>query len=667
MAEGTRYYLEGTELEYASFELPYTPGPTPDRAVIVQPIDLADELEALPRVVTFKMHCASEDNSAQPSHGDYEFPGWRVREVIRRDTTCEVHLRDVRDDLDDHICPADFLLRWLDGYLEGTNHPTLRAAVEYLAGLIPELAEALDEDAFAQTDAGAQGEGGEPADILPEGLPLSGGRLTQQLEALASLVGATLSRRPSTGKLFFAKLGAAPAIITQAYNWDGGFEPPWMVANRKRRDLPRVIRVPYRELHALRLIGGNDRETSSYPPELRMGLDQVYAHGAKFLLLTELLVEFGLAETAITDAQICRVINTENFDGTALEPVGGFDADAKALISIIKRDWRSLWRIRYPANQGRRGGWVNLRFGYFSETTDKDGLDHYSADVTSRGVRMEWTEWLARAEEQSSGHQSSIIGAVVARSHQRPGSAYPLPDSPFVASWVSEQDGVLRVAPGEVPGTAQHLWPGRMTTPVLTITDIGLAMDDQGVTTGTTGGLGFPTASDVKFSETFTIEVFVIAERRLPNTRDRWTTIEIPAFADGEREALDIEVGDEVFALRDYVDTSDVRSSREPAGDGLGQPLNLPAVAQDAARRARVVMDRLAEPLGGPATAVGAEAAFDNAPGSGLASVTLDVDGCYVASILEAGSLDNEESRQARRRRREAGRTVEYGGKVAAL
>lgn len=657
MAEGTRYYLDALELEYAEFELSWTTGPASPEITITQPVDLADELDALPRVCAFSMHSAIEDNTANPTHGDHVFPNWRIKDVVRRDTVCRVVLADVRDDLAKKVCPADFLMRWKDGFLDGTNHPTLQLAVEYLGGLIPLLAQELDADAFVQV-AGS--------DVLPNELPTAGGMLNDQLEALAALVGATLAVRPSTGKLFFAKLGTAADISfpVAAYNWDGGFEPSWTTTNRKQRGLPQVIRVPYRELHAIRLIGGNDRETSSYPPELQMEMVQVYAHGDSFLTLRELLAAFNLPPGAISDSQIGRVINTDNFDGTALEPLGGFDTDAKALINIIKQDWRTLWRVEFPNQVGRRGGWVNLRFGYFKQTPDKDGNLYFSGDITGRGVRCEWSEWLARAEEQSDGEQASIVGAVVARSHQRGGGNSPLPDAPFSAAWVSEKDHVFRVSPGNVPSSAQHVWLGRMTQRELTITDIGLSVDDQGVTTGTTGGLGFPTLADVKFSSTFTIEVFVVAERRLPNNEGRWTIYEVPAFADGEVESQDLEVGDHLFVLRDYISPNERKFAES---DGLGTQLENLEPETDSQNRARVVVERLSAPFVDDATAIGAEAAFDLAPGRGIKAITLDVDGCYVTTVIQPGGFDSEEARQRRATRRDQGRMVEYGGKVAAL
>lgn len=659
MAEGTRYFLGPVELDLCEFSWPFSLGATSPAVVIRQSIDKADELEALPRITELRIECAAEDNTPNPSLGSYPFAGLRVAEVRRvNGVVCEVHLRDARDDIARKVCPADFLMRWKDGFLDGTNLPTLQLAVEYLAQLVPELDAILAADAFSDV-AGR--------DELPNDLPGAGAMLPEVLESLANLVGASLCCKPNDGGLFFARLAsiAANPLDVNAYNWAGGFLPSWLTANRQLRGLPRFIRVYYREKHAIRLVGGVDTETSTMDPALRMDLVQVYSVGDKFLTLAELLVEYGLESNAITDAQIAKVKNTENFDGTALEPVGGFDTEAKELIRIIKADHWTLWRIRFPENSGRMGGWKNPQFGYFKQTTDKDGNLYHAGDITGRGVRCEWTEWLALAEDTSGSEQGTLLGAVVARSRVRGGGGSPLPDAPFVASWVSEKDGVLRVSPGNLPGSAQVVWLGKMAAgKELRVTDGGLPTDDQGVTTGTTGGLKFPTVADVEFASTFKIEVFMVAERQLPNTAAKWKKYDVAAFADGEVEAHEVEVGDELYVLRDYVDPN---GGKHADSDGLGFQLENREPEEDAARRAAVVIDRLQTALGGSGTAIGAEAAFDLIPGFGITSITLDVDGVAVQTVIEAGSYDSEDSRQRRAARRAAGRVVESGGKVAAI
>ena len=657
MADGTRYYLGDVELDPCEVEFTWAYGPSSMQVTLRQPIDLADAIEALPNPVALRVVCANQENTADPSLGTWEFPNLIVKEVIRRnDAVCEIHLRDMRDSYTNRICPADFRMRWKDGVLDGTDLPTLQLAVEYLAHQCPELDEALDLEAFGEV-AGR--------DELPFDLPTSGGRLGEQIEALANLVGATTVVRPATGKVAFALVGSITAnpINVDAYNWQGGFLPSWLTTNRKLRGLPKVVRCYYKEKHAIRLVGGTNTETTTLDPSLRMGLTQVYAHGDKFLTLEELLVAFGLSETAITDAQIAAVFNTVNFDGTGIEALGSYDSERKSLIAIIKADWRSLWRIEYPETAGRVGGWKIVGFGYFKQTEDKDGNLYYSGDITGRGVRCEWTEWLQRAEEASGFDQATIINATVARSHLRSGGMNP--DAPFVASWVSEKDNVIRVSPGNMPATAQHVWPGRMTPEKeLRITNVGITVDDQGQSIGTTGGLHFPNIDDVVFDSQFSIEVFVVAERRLPNTTAKWTAVDVAAFSDGERDLLELEVGDELYVLRDYVNPSEGKPAQ---GDGLGTQLEFNEPQQDAERRVAAVIDRLTTPLTGSGTAIGPEAAYDLYPGQGIAAVTLTLDGVAVTSTIDAGAYDSEEARQRRKARREAHRVVDVNGKVAAV
>jgi len=656
MALGTLCKLGDVVLDDATFQMPVYLGPDVQRWVVRQPATRTAELMALPYIVALSITTSAEPGTAQPAHMEQVFAGLRVLEIRQvNNLVCEVHLADCRADLAHLVCPSDFNLLWQDGYLDDTNYPTLKDAVQFLGVHLEPLRDALAADAFAGVPETA---------VLPDSIPVAGSKLLPALEALADAAGCNLAVNHLTGLLYFARRGTAATVALNVYNWAEGFEPSWVVANRKQRGLPRAIRCYYQERHAIRVQQEDPRRTSSNRT-LQIEMRQVYATGTKFLTLAELLVEFGLAETAITDSQLCRVINTENFDGTALEPVGGFDVEAKQLIQIIKRDWRTLWKVVFVDQLGRRGGWIALQPGYFLQVTDKDGRTRYTEDVVARAVRAEHTQWLAKAESTDAADQSTLAGAVVARSYGRARAEDPLPDAPFAATWVSEADNVIRITPSPKDSEAQLMWLGRMAArDELTITDFGPPTDDRGVTHGTIGGIQIPEVKDVVFSTDFDLEVFFVGTRRLPNTSGKWTQIEEVGFDDGDVEVLEVEVGDELYAIRDYVDAADGKAD---AGDGFGLLLNREAIEADAARRIAAVRERLAVETAGEGTAWGLQAAVDLQLGDGIRAMAIEVDGVLVQTVVSVGPTDSEENRQRRAARRNAARRLEVGGKVAAV
>lgn len=643
MANGTVITLGGVELDQTEIRLPFYLGATPRETVVRVSARLAEDLKALPRDVSLSIFTSEEDNSAAPAHGLQVFSNLRLLEVRElNDKVCEVVLSDVRDDLARLVCPADFNLLWGDGYLDGTVKPNVQDAVGYLAGLVPALQSALSFGAFDRVSG---------ADTrLPDGMFTSGLSLCRALDILADAVGADWATNDS-GYLYLAPRAGQAGVDVSAYNWAEAYEPSWALKSRTVKGLPHAIRVYYPEKHAL-LLRPIDEQATRPADALRLEFEWVYAYGDTYLTLPELLSAFGFSPTDISESLLNHVVMTENFEGTLLEPKGDYDTNSIQIIGIIKRDYRQLARLVYPDNIGRRGGWTDLQFGYFVEVTDKDGNTRWTDDVHGRGVQAEWVEWLAKAEANML-EPATIEGCVVARSHvMADGDAHP-PDSPFVAEWVNEQAGVFRVAPNLREGQAQAAWLGTLTPePELRVTREDVAIDDQGNPVGNIAGLHFPTVADVKFQDDFSMEVYAVGVRRLPNTRERWTAIELEGFPGGGVDLFELEVSDDLFAVRG------------PDDNFAGPLLNEEALRADAARRVAAVKARLAAELGGTGRALGAQAAAEVRLGSGVQEVAVVVDGTVVMTEIVVGPAEDVEAQQRRADRRAASRRLQHAGKA---
>lgn len=661
MADGTLVRLGPVELDDCEFDWPFYLGPQPRPVTIRQPIEKLPELEALPYITDLEFTTSAEDGTAQPAMETRVVHGVRVVRTRKvNDLVCEVVLYDCRRDLENRDCPMDFNIRFKDGLLFGTDVPLIGQAIDDLSALLPEFEANRHPDAVAALN---------PEIHLPDGIITAGMKFLRALDRIADYVNADIAV-DDTGKLLMTPRGTASTapVNVAAFNWVEGFEPSWSASSGKQRGLPRVIRCLYPRRHAIRVTPEDDRSTET-PDPLAVNLRQVYSHGDRFLNLPQLLIALGFGATDLTDDQIRMVINTESFEGTKVQPVAGYDADAKAVITIIKRDWRMLWKVVHPDNIGRRGGWDDMQPGYFVQVTDKDGLTRYADQVTARCVKGEWTEWLARAEEDSD-EQQTLINALVARSHVKKIADPTPPDAPFTARWESEADLVLRVSPNAAEAGAERLWLGRMVGPngrdeqpeLRVSADKAGPEDDAGVAAGTFTGRHFPTVADVRFAQLreWTLQVYVVATQRLPNDFRRWIAIDVEAYPEGDVEVLELEVGDDLYAIHDYREHIDGR-----APDGMGLLRNRPELELDAKRRASVVMDRINAAIEGEGTAHGLSG-FDIPLGRGVREVAIKVDGCVITSRVDVGNTDSEALRQDRSFKRDARRVYRDGDKALA-
>lgn len=669
----TRILLDTVELDYCTIEYPLYRGWDPVEPVVIKQLaDKYDELKALPYICDLSIENTAEVGRVDGAAETTKIEGLRIVDVTKVDDEfCTVSVTDLRKDLQDRICPADANLRWYDGYLDNTRLPHLRDLVEYIAPLVDTLQDVLAEDAFADLFETEEYEIPDGESLAGMKLPAAGARVTQLL-GVDPVVGADK-------KLRFVRRGSLLSLAIDAYNWLIGAEPSWSVEARTPRGLPRIFRFHYWERHALRLTNIEPRDTTISSPsllELQLQLEMVFAFDGRYGPLEELLEHYGYTRYDITHDQIGAVIMTENFEGTKLE--AGVTQNAREVIGIIRRDWRLLWRVKYPEQIGRRGGWDNYSFGQFETRTDKDGNAEYTGDVSGAAVRMEYTENLAQVDE---GKQTQVTwdDNVVIRSVKR-SSGGTLPVAPFTASWEGSTPGeIIRLTPKPDPQSQLGVWPGRMSNnreAILTVEERErMTLDDGKAFDLPYKFTHIPSPGELRFGQPdfpefrqfpeFEINIYVVATRRMPNNHKRWWSVDIPGFENGDVEVLEPEVGEELYLLRDYVDGT----IRHPAfsADGLGQPLNEDQVQRDAERRARVMKDRLGTLVGGKGVAIGTGLLDDlNHPHEAIDSIFLLIDGIYVTTQVSVGGLDSAEARDQRSRLREQLRKRDLGGKVLA-
>ena len=664
----TRYSLGTQELAYCKFSWPFYRGCVPRVVVIPQPAALADKFKALPYINTLRIE-HSYGTGRLPVAGVIEIPGVRLLEVRElNEDVCELHLSDPRADLAKIVNPVAINLRFADGFLDGTRFKTLAAFLRAVADAEPAFAALLGADAESIASA---------FDAMPEGLPVGGPMLPFVLDRLAEDLGCdftvadgaiTLGTRADIGEP-----GAVPPV--NSYLWLKGGSPSWIGVTRNQKGLPRKIRVRYRERHARRIALKSRLDGSAVGRNvLLFGLEQVYLAGGKYLTLSELLTTYGFASTDITDAQIASCVMSKNFEFTRLERLNGAatDVDTETVIFTIKRDWRRLWRMVPIDSAGRRGTWTDEQFGKFNRDADLDGSTEPSGKVDASALESKWVEFLNVAATETRGDQLTLNEAIVGTSHTEAPSGQSLPSAPFAVGWEpgGEADGIIRFTQQVLPDNNEAM-PGELDTLDGTgklrvgFSSGGVFKRDDGSGIPTDWNLQWPAKENAAFKTTLELYVYMVAERQLPNTAERWTNIEFDGFADGDVEFADLEVGSELFALYDYVDEAQGKNVERDSALGLGRLLNDLALYLDAEKRVKRYKQLIASQIAGAGRSLGVVLANDVRCTGAVSEVRIEVDGVNVSTVIECGNLGNAEARERIQQRREAQRPVTHGGKVA--
>lgn len=662
----TRYSLGSQELAYCKFAWPFYRGASPRVVVIPQPAALVDKFKALPYINTLRIE-HSYGTGRFPAAGVIEIPGVRLLEVRElNEDVCELHLSDPRADLAKIVNPVAINLRFGDGYLDGTLFKTLGAFLRAVADTEPAFAALLGADAESVASA---------FDAMPDGLPVGGAMLSHVLDRLAEELGCdvtvadgavTIGTRADIGDA-----GATPP--KESYLWLKGGSPSWIGVTRSQKGLPRKIRVRYRERHARRIALKARLDGSAVGRNvLLFGLEQVYLAGGKYLTLNELLTTYGFASGDITDAQIALFVMSKNFEFTRIERLNGAatDVDTETVIFTIKRDWRRLWRLVAIDSAGRRGTWTDEQFGKFSLSADLDASTEPSGKLDASALESKWVEFLNVAATETRGAQTTLDEAIVATTHTEAPSGQSLPSAPFAVGWESQPDGIIRFTQQVLPDNNEAM-PGELDTidgsgkERVRFSSGGVFKRDDGSGIPTDWNMQWPAKENAHFKARLELYVYMVAERQLPNTAERWTTFEEDGFADGDVEFADLEVGPELMALYDYVDTAQGKNAERSAALELGRLLNPVALEQDRKRRVERYKRLIGAQIAGAGRSLGVVLANDVHCTGAVNEVRIEVDGVNVSTVIECGNLGNPDARERAEKRREAARVITHGGKVA--
>lgn len=637
---GVEITLGGVQVDDADFAWPLYTGSAISPVVITIDAFRSGEFELLPYITTLNITASGEDGTNSPTLIPLAIEGVRIIEIRKlNDVAAEVYLGDVRVDLARRVFPSDFMMRWRDGYLDGTNKPTFQQAVEFVASLVPELQDALANDAFAEV--------GGTEYSLPDGILKSGLLLLPALEEMASTVGTTISVG-FDGKIRFPKADSSSTVPIDAYSWVDDMRPTWEVLSRVKRGLPKTIRCYYPERHQLILELADPRSTDSTFAHT-VEFEWVYGFGEGYGSLSELLTYYGFGSSSLSEAEIADKINTANFEGTAIERDGSAEADD--IITVIKRDWRKVARIVYPSSFGRRGGWSDLVPGRLKQVTDKDGKTRWAPDPESSPVEAEWVQWYDTPVPPAGGSTWTLYGAMVARGHRT--NETDIPFAPFNVDFVPGQDDILRFTYNQQEENTAAAWIGRIaSSDFLRITRAG-SEDDTGNHVEHSFDMYIPELSDLRFREAFDMRVYIVATRQTPNTYERWTAIDVAGFPDGDVDVQELEVGPELHALYEVL-----------AIDTGAPPLNRAELEEDAERRARIMKEDMAARLEGVGVAQGVEFVQDYVYPHGpvnMMSIEVD-DSTVVFTRVVVGNRDSAQARWDRSQKRRASKRREVGG-----
>lgn len=651
----THYEIGGIPLEYCEWEWPLFRGATPRQLEIPQRAARYEALAALPYKTDITLG-SSYGDGVNPPEAACTIKGVRVCEVRRvGELGCTLVLSDCRWDLKNAVCPRDFNLRFRDGYLDGTGKSTILDALQKLADALPVLKENLAPDAYEYLPA--------QLEELPDGIVLSGMLAPLAIDKLCALVGVDMTVGLDGLIRFVGRsdIGGSSIPPLGAYKWMLGGEPTWLTTSRTIKGLPRTVRVHYRERHALRVEfnTGDSTVAGGVEPALRITLTQRYFYKDKDYTLQGLLTALGFATDTLTEEQIARVIFTQNFEGTPLDRFAG-SVQALTLIKVIKECWRRRYLLNFESAIGRMGGWTDIVGGKIRTDADKDNNATPAGDIDARAIEASWVEILGGAIANYAGDQKTIINATVALTHDEVPSGNTLPNAPFIAT-INEATGIVELSPStDVPdGSEAHL--GSFTPDrIIRVGPTDTIKNDMGESEKAEFNFRWPTPERLALSRNFQMFVFMAAIRRLPNTAGKWTTIDVDGVSGGDVEVVELEVGDELFALRDYV------GPNKPAqGDGLGLVLNAAALATDAKRRAAAYLREAYQALEGKALALGCPLCVDLIPHGSIRELKLEVSGLRVRSSIELGNLGDAEARARRSQARESRNVIISGERRA--
>jgi hypothetical protein len=495
------------------------------------------------------------------------FPEVYVYRVHRlNDKLLEIVVFDSRFPLSRRVGDADFNMSFGDGVLEGTEFPTYREAIEnYVRRFRND--DGLEPDAFDAI----------PERELERDVHLSAMVAPDPLGYLCDHAGCDLTVEPLTGRWRFAsKADAASGLWFAGWDQYSWVNKPGFIDNEAiHLQRPLNIDVYSWETHCIRVQGSDPQSTiaAAGPASTQVELEQVYLWDGEYVTLDIMLLRAGFGPTFIQDRQIAEAFLSSNADGSPLHPINTIQR--ARVWGTIQRDWRRLWRLNFP--NGSIGGWVDWRFGQL----EPDG------SVTPVSVECPSVVFSASYRVRDG---NELFG-------QPWTTNLPPDESPFKATWDDgPESGVIRLyvepdasrqldAAPPMPGQLFVRRPGGVQDDALRLVEKD-ELDNQEGAASTVRNLTLVGREDIslgRFRQSFSIAVYMVARRFMPNSNERWHRHEAPGFPDGDIDRVELPPG-ELQALRDFVRLPD----KPPGPDGLGLLLNEDEMIADGDRRAEV-------------------------------------------------------------------------------
>lgn len=567
-----------------------------------------------------------------------------VRATKVNDVKVELWCYDSRLLLNREVGDMDFNMTFGDGFLDGTEFVTYREAIEAYCTRFTVITSRLASTAFDKI----------PQRNLEPNVHLSAYAAPDPLAYLCDRAGVDLTVGLD-GKWYFASREDATAgwfAGFEDYNWD--VRPGFLTLDTVVMQRPRTIVSYYWEHHCIRAeaVGGTATASSYGPASTRIQLNQVYLYEGEYLSLTELMTAIGggLSTSTITDTIIAKAFLSNSAQGTNLHPLDTFAK--KVAWGIIRRDWRRLWRIEFPS--GSTGGWDMWRFGKLNDDGSVDPV----------GVECPYVEF------------KRVVSAPTGQSiENQPYTFNRAAPAPFKAVWDDgPESGVIRIVAAEGEDKLDDLMPpmpGVLTVPrgaasglptdALVIASKPELDNTEGVknTVRNLTLFGREDLSKGRFNPSFTMYVYLVARRFMPNNNTRWHSESAQGFSDGDIATIYLPPSGEINCYRTFV------GGTAPAAesDGLGAVLNNLELHDDGERRAEVWKLTHSQSAEGEGKADTLQLALrDRLVDGPVIGASIVVNGVETATEITVGNIADDKARDMTAAKRLAARGVDVQG-----
>lgn len=624
------YNLGGVKMPYLHAEIPKYRGVQARVVTMDAPAEHFDALKNLARGLaggpTYFEVTAPDKPGNKPGEATVRIDGIYILRVVKHNRqTCYVMFADARILLSRRVGDIDIRVRFGDGYLEGTDVPTYRAAVEKFVTSIDILTSGTSSAAYVDFgDASTRDHSYLSGLTLPNAL----GSLLEESGNSFTVGNDGKYRFPAQEDL----LAVHKLPVKSAYAWH--VEPGWEILDSLILGTPRRVVNYYHERHCLRLEGSDPNTTISSrgADELWAELEQVYSSEGNIYTLSELLEANGFGENDITDAQIAARFWTETFEGTTLYDSYGTGAFER-VHGAIRSDWRRLWRIKFPKSKGHLGAWTDWAFGKINA----DG------SVSAVAVECPWVKFLVEIAVQDG---NSIVGS--------PATFNMADNSPFSVQWEGDVSaGVIRMIPKALDRGAVAV-PGALLSPLVLEANRDGAIADGKQNVEKLDEFVIIERQDIgkaRFDPSFQIAIYVCATKRMPNDETRWHARSVTTgLSDADIEYIEQPPSGELMLVRDYVHPTE--QGHGSMGDGYGPYLNDAAVQTDAELRTEAWKIQHAAALDGYGIAESVMLFRDHEVRGPINEISLTIEGQVVRTKITAGNLadTNQRNRVAQKR-----------------